>query len=229
MRSLYLLLLCTLVLVCGCAVTQVQRFPPKITDIDFPPLDEIVQREVGETMVDQGHIAESEAYEFLQDVEYVRNSLFRVRVASGAKFMAKTIDGQKWYCGPSKVDTTMFQQGVWHDLGACIVKVDDKVIEYTGVGVKEVAIPPSMIRETTVWEASKGNFQKQLLYTGKTGATIHLSYREFLDSMARPAFTQDLIFDLNDGNVIGFRGARFEIIEASNLLIKYKMISKFSN
>jgi hypothetical protein len=43
--------------------------------------------------------------------------------------------------------------------------------------------------------------------------------------MARPAFNQDLKYDLNDGAVIGFRGARFEVIKATNTEIKFRTIS----
>jgi hypothetical protein len=70
-----------------------------------------------------------------------------------------------------------------------------------------------------------GSFKKELLYSGLSQKTITFTYREFFDSAARPSFTLDVRYDLNDGNQIGYKGARFEIIKATNQKIQYKMIS----
>lgn len=72
------------------------------------------------------------------------------------------------------------------------------------------------------------NFGQQLLYQGKSGNTLKLSYREFTGDMARPAFTQDLTFDLSDGPVIGTKGARVEVLEATNTSIRYRLLQPFS-
>ena len=48
--------------------------------------------------------------------------------------------------------------------------------------------------------------KKQLIYTGISRGVISLTYREFMNDMARPAFTQDLKFDLAEGKTIGFKG-----------------------
>jgi hypothetical protein len=40
---------------------------------------------------------------------------------------------------------------------------------------------------------------------------------KFKDRFARPAFSQDLKSDLPQGEIIGYKGARFEIIRANNL------------
>ena len=73
-----------------------------------------------------------------------------------------------------------------------------------------------------VW--SIDSFKKELVYGGLSQKTISISYREFSDGTARPAFTQDLKYDLSEGDEIGFRGARFQVIKASNTVLKYKVI-----
>ena len=55
--------------------------------------------------------------------------------------------------------------------------------------------------------------------------TVTLVYREFKDSFARPAFTQELKYDLSQDRVIGYKGARFEVVNAGNTEITYKVIS----
>lgn len=71
---------------------------------------------------------------------------------------------------------------------------------------------------------SKDSFKKELIYGGLSQKSISISYREFSDGTARPAFSQELKYDLNDGDVIGFRGARFQVLKATNTTIKYKML-----
>jgi hypothetical protein len=50
-------------------------------------------------------------------------------------------------------------------------------------------------------------------------------YREFKDNLARPAFTQELKYDLGQSRVIGYKGARFEVLDAGNTAITYKVLS----
>lgn len=77
-------------------------------------------------------------------------------------------------------------------------------------------------------DPSKPYFEKSLLYNGKTGNTLKFSYREFSNDYARPAFTQELTYDLNESNVIGFQGMRIEVIKASNTDIEYKILNGFT-
>lgn len=67
----------------------------------------------------------------------------------------------------------------------------------------------------------KGSFKQELIYNGKSQNTIKLSYREFKDDFARPAFSQELTYDLSEGKIIGFREMKIEILEATNSGIKF--------
>lgn len=75
----------------------------------------------------------------------------------------------------------------------------------------------------------KRNQIQEFIYNGKVNNAIKFTYREYINDYARPAFTQDLQYDLNESKIIGFRGLRIEIIEASNSKIKYKALSSFTN
>lgn len=68
-------------------------------------------------------------------------------------------------------------------------------------------------------------FRKELVYTGVSKNVISIVYREFSDNIARPAFTQELKYDLGEGKVFGFKGARFEVIKATNTGLTYKAVS----
>lgn len=73
------------------------------------------------------------------------------------------------------------------------------------------------------------SFKREILYNGKQGNTIFMSYREFEGNMARPAFTQNLTFEMVDGddNFIGTKGLRIKVLDYSNTGILYEVISPF--
>lgn len=70
-------------------------------------------------------------------------------------------------------------------------------------------------------------FKKVFIYNGKAGTVVKFSYREFINDMARPAFTQELQYDLSESKIIGFKGMRMEILNISNIEIEYKVLSEF--
>ncbi len=73
-------------------------------------------------------------------------------------------------------------------------------------------------------ENGKDSFKRELVYTGISQNTLSLLYREFKNDFARPAFSQDLKYDLPQGKIIGYQSARFEIVKATNTNIHYKVI-----
>lgn len=66
-----------------------------------------------------------------------------------------------------------------------------------------------------------GGFKQEIIYTGKSKDMIKLQYREYLNDLARPSFYQDLIYDLSESSVVGFRGMQVEVMEATNSSIKF--------
>lgn len=80
------------------------------------------------------------------------------------------------------------------------------------------------------WEAN--SFKRELVYSGITQNTVSILYREFdyvydkyrNGHYARPAFNQELKYDLSQGDTIGFKGARFRIIKATNTGIRYEVL-----
>lgn len=67
-------------------------------------------------------------------------------------------------------------------------------------------------------------FRREILYSGGAKGTIQLQYREFANDYARPAFSQELSFDLAMGKEMGFRGARIRVESISNTGIRYTVL-----
>jgi len=71
---------------------------------------------------------------------------------------------------------------------------------------------------------TKGFINYELLYTGISGNTIRLLYREYTaDSLAKPAFFQNLQYDLSKDKTIVFKEHEFLIKEANNNEIQFEM------
>lgn len=68
-----------------------------------------------------------------------------------------------------------------------------------------------------------GSSKRELVYLGQSGETLRFKYREYYDNLVRAAFSNDLTYNIADDNVIGFRGARIEIIDASNTELTYRI------
>lgn len=75
---------------------------------------------------------------------------------------------------------------------------------------------------------SENNFQQTLIYSGRVGDRVKISYREFSGNVARPAFSNEAEYDLSSSDTIAYRGARIRVINANNESIEYEVISNFN-
>ena len=66
--------------------------------------------------------------------------------------------------------------------------------------------------------------QYELIYSGKSGNVIKILYREFSNDLARPAFSQELQYDLAESKTIKFRKTTIEVIQASNQEITFRVL-----
>ncbi len=83
------------------------------------------------------------------------------------------------------------------------------------------------VERTTHEDWQTDSFRRELVYNGRSGATIKLLYREFSEERIRPAFSQEVTYDLQAGQTIGFKGARFQVVDADNIRIKYVVLHHF--
>ena len=52
-------------------------------------------------------------------------------------------------------------------------------------------------------------------------------YRDFSRDYARPSFPREVQYDLRECNTIGFKGVRVQVLEATNLKIRYRVNATF--
>lgn len=78
-------------------------------------------------------------------------------------------------------------------------------------------------------QAIKDGFKYELIYQGVDEHVVRIAYREFTESLARPAFYQDLTYTLGDSGEadVRFREVALHIHGADNGKIDYTVQSGF--
>ncbi len=76
------------------------------------------------------------------------------------------------------------------------------------------------------FDASSEGFRSELVYQGAAQGVLRLSYREFVNDMARPAFSQVITYELetSGSTTIAFQGLTLEILEAGNTGVHYRIV-----
>jgi len=87
---------------------------------------------------------------------------------------------------------------------------------------------PANYTRTTGKAMSARSQNQTLIFLGTTGDTARFQYREFSGGYAKPTLEAETAYNLKDSNVITYKGAMLEIIEATNQNIKYRAISNFN-
>lgn len=76
--------------------------------------------------------------------------------------------------------------------------------------------------------SSKYGFSQELIYNGKTGNVISITYREYSidagNKYIRNGFAEKLQYDISESNSISFRSLKMEVIEANSNEIKFKVL-----
>jgi len=108
-----------------------------------------------------------------------------------------------------------------------LVQKSDRALRGVSILGGKVCNKEARFYEVRVPVISRASFQQTLLDSGKIGNKINVSYREFSADLARPAFNNEVEYDLLESSVIGYKGAQIEVIEATNQLIRYRVLSNF--
>lgn len=76
-------------------------------------------------------------------------------------------------------------------------------------------------------DVGRPSFRQELIYGGRVGDQIKVTYREYSGDFARAAFSQEVQYDLTTDKLIGFKGVRVEILSATNTKLVYKVLRSF--
>lgn len=205
----------------GCAVQQRDWYQPEISLFSLPKVDEVVRAGLGEPLLTQGETRTYDAVYIAAPLAVGQSTLpagYYLKESSLSNF-AYFRPGEDVQQELSRSGKTIKRMAVLNDGRMCV--------ELPPTGI---SCPDGYKAQLTKWSVTgpvTGGFQRTLIYSGRVGNKINVVYRESSDGYARPAFDNRIEYDLTESSVIGYKGARLEVIEATNQQIKYKVLRNF--
>ena len=213
---------------------------PEERDVYEPPIGQRGTVAIGETITSHSKEAKTKIIEVLNSKTVkgfnAGDYIGEIEIPKGAyKIKALDNNGSEYYrIGSTKVKWFYKEKfSTTEDVEADIrLKQDGQLeIRFTypeepGVELYEAdANSLSIVKSDQVVSTTKPTLRRELIYTGRNGPSVTLMYREFINDMARPAFTQVLQYDISTDPIIGYQGARFKVISANNVSITFDVIN----
>jgi hypothetical protein len=197
-----------------------KRVPRRVDYIYHPPLNSVAVAELGDSMIEKSYgivaIRTLASLSNKSDVEkYNLNG-------NEFKFAPWTYKFKKYECVLHARGNSLIDEN-------CDGKFD---LNSSGEQLAE-PVPYTVEKKEELIGMSRGSYKKEIIYQGKIDNKINMLYREFCSQdnqfMIRDAYTQKIEYELYDNGkaIVGFKGLRMEISEATNNSIKYRIIKDF--
>lgn len=93
-----------------------------------------------------------------------------------------------------------------------------------GLSSQDIEVPGARFSVSRCLKMNTKGFRREILYSGGNKGSLQLQYREYMNDYARPAFSQELSYDLAAGKDIGFKGARIRVLNISNVGLRYMVL-----
>jgi hypothetical protein len=223
----------------GCAtpppVYGVFQIDQEILKSDITPLDVHLSKRVGENTYAPGTTStyRKKTAELMSPVNIDLDLGHRLNLneGSGGVLQRRSINGASALCfrttGAGSAYMSLTEAGA---AVACLVdNENDGYFDYAMFATREkhfplvAKVPYRLGKIQEEVTTDRTSFRQELIYQGVSNGVVRFSYREFSSGIARPAFTQDLTYDLpKDGRtVITFRDLVVQINAATNKKIDY--------
>ena len=206
-------------------------YAPSVTD--YPAIGQTRTAEVGETLIWKAKQTAIPAVDIEQPVTFPAENL-------GKHFVITLLPGR--YVEQGKDTLGTYYEG---KQGSLLADGQPVTAAKTGIYVVDTdprktevyVLPPNLrplsypkdgipFTKSSHLRQDELSFKRELVYSGVSKNVVFILYREFKNDFARPAFSQELKYDLSEDRLIGYRGARFEVISATNQGITYKTIKQ---
>lgn len=204
-------------LLAGCVSVQFNGAETEMTKVDRPPIGTVVTAYVGDQLLQKGELIEEKVLQVNQTVDGVAYD-----IPQGIYPQIGYDEKNDYYSSSGVI------RGALSDPDKALMLGKDsrsKLCVVTVFNAKSCYVA-DYERKSRLSERG-ANFQQTLIYSGRIGDKINIGYREFSNNNARPAFNNDVEYDLSVSNIIGYKGAQIEVIEADNTSITYRVLRSF--
>lgn len=218
----------------ACAGTPALNYAPLSKTISFPSLGQEATVSLGEDMVKQGVYTEVDGVEFLEEnnIKGFRLSAgFYPQIADQSEStyhsfnITRALDGSGYLM--RSVDLLGLPMAVPQSIR--VSKDKQEICLIMGGIFRPQCDTEHSYKKTRKSSLSARDFQQTLIYNGRVGNRIKIGYRESSGDVARPAFSNEVEYDLSTSSDIAYRGAKLRILEADNQKIRYVVDSNFNS
>ncbi|GEM_PF-991771 len=227
MKSILLSLLPFLCLLLGCQTTSIP-YSPSLVDGSKPELGKVTTASVGDNIVVQQTIERYEAFTLTKRKNtaplsgYTFHPGVYVKIGESQRFeyFIPAPGPEGGHIVPGSM-TGPFKK-------LSLNKSTGKLCAISSDTTQSCLENPPLVRNTYERDVP-GSIQQVLVYNGRIGNTLHIGYREFTNDQARPAFSNEVVYELMDKtNIIRYKGCEIEVINASNQEMEYRVLKNFS-
>lgn len=219
-------MMAALALATAACATPSYDYQPITREISEPPLNIVSVAAVGDSMVRQGQFVEHQGIRLSEKLTvglmgsytFLPGEYLKTGGNQSGEFYLPTNGPGSGQINKSPLADPFQAIMLGSDGQICGVSFLNAFVCTKAVGVEKVQL-------TAI---AANAFQQSLIYSGKVGDKINIGYREFSSNVARPAFNNDVEYDLKESTTIGYKGALIEVLEATNQLIRYRVIKNFN-
>lgn len=202
----------------GCASVKYNGGDTRTQLINEPSPGQVVTRSIGDQMLSKGVVVE----EFVLAVRQpIQGALYTI---PAGEYVQVGSDERNYFYTPIGVTKSAFADPI---AGLAVGRAAGAELCAVSVFGTRACYKGDFLRKKRTRPGETG-FHQTLLYNGRVGNKINIGYREFSNDMARPAFNNDVEYDLSASLIIGYKGASIEIIQADNSSITYRVIRSFA-
>lgn len=208
----------------GCA-TPKYNYVPKVEHFSEPAVGSVNTAYVGEPMLHQGTAEEHDAIQLLGELKV---GMMGYTLMPGQYIKHGQDADAEYYIPGGSQPGHVIKAALADPWKSIMVKKGRPSVCVISAFNTAMCNDNAQFRRIKVATSGSSTFQQTLLYNGSVGNKVNVGYREFSSNMARPAFNNDVEYDMSSSNIIGYKGARIEVLRATNEYIQFRVLQHFS-
>lgn len=214
----------------ACATSQ-QSIPAEVTRVDFPSSSDLMTVRLGESMLKKSKVYTYDALILDEDFSWGDGVFLQKIIIPAQKLKAKGLTkngviftAEEGFSRDALIGTRPIVTGF------CIDQTDKTKWKLYVQGICRNKLKRQPLHSYgKVFDVKNPSLTRELVYNGRVNNYIKIIYRELSNNIMRPAFQQDLQYDLNESEEVAFKEVQMKVIGANNKEISYRVGHHFDD
>ena len=203
------------------------NYRPDAREISTPPIGVVSTAMVGDKMLEQGKYEKIDAIRLSRTVSVGMLGSYTFTPGIYQKY-GQNSEGEFFNPGNFPGSGQVHKSALADPFQVMLLENDGTTLCAVTVFHVKACEPDVAVQRLKMPSATADTFQQTLIYNGRVGNKINIGYREFSGNLARPAFSNEVEYDLKELKTFGYKNAVIDVIEATNQYIKYVVRRNFN-